>query len=145
MKVPLNDDERGALTSFVFNLGAGNLASSTLLKLLNSGDRGGAGIQFGRWVYATVNGVRTRLPGLVARRAAEEALFVGQTVQAQAVAAPEGPEESRIKRIQRIVGAPPNGVYDPVTQAAVTLWQAANHLHADGIVGPITARAMGIA
>lgn len=145
VKVPLNDSERGALASFVFNLGAGNLASSTLLKLLNSGDRAGAGIQFGRWVYATVSGVRTRLPGLVARRAAEEALFVGQTAQAQAVVAPEGPEESRIKRIQQIVGVPRSGVYDPVTQAAVTLWQAANHLHADGIVGPVTARAMGIA
>ncbi|WP_395453291.1 peptidoglycan-binding protein [Azospirillum melinis] len=59
--------------------------------------------------------------------------------------APEGPEESRIKRIQQIVGVPRSGVYDPVTQAAVTLWQAANHLHADGIVGPVTARAMGIA
>lgn len=144
VKVLLNGDERGALSSFVFNLGAGSLASSTLLELLNSGDREGAGIQFGRWVYATVNGARMRLPGLVARRAAEEALFVGQTAQAQAVASPEGPEESRIKRIQAIVGVTPDGHYGPVTLAAVTLWQAAHHLRADGIVGPITARAMGI-
>ena len=144
VKVPLNDDERGALSSFVFNLGAGSLASSTLLKLLNSGDREGAGIQFGRWVYASVNGARTQLPGLVARRAAEAALFSGQTAQAQAVASPEGEEESRIKRIQAIVGVTTSGVYDPVTQAAVTLWQSAHHLRADGIVGPITARAMGI-
>ncbi|PGH55885.1 muraminidase [Azospirillum palustre] len=145
VKVPLNDDERGALASFAFNLGAGSLASSTLLKLLNSGDREGARIQFGRWVYATVNGARTQLPGLVARRAAEAALFKGQTAQAQAVVAPEGDEESRIKAIQRVVGVKPDGHYGPVTQAAVTLWQAANHLHADGIVGPVTARAMGIA
>lgn len=144
VKVVLNDDERGALSSFVFNLGAGSLASSTLLKLLNSGDREGAAIQFGRWVYATVNGAPTRLLGLVARRAAEAALFAGQTIQAQAVTAPEGDEECRIKAIQRIVGVTPDGHYGPVTQAAVMLWQAAHHLRADGIVGPATAAAMGL-
>ena len=84
VKVPLNDDQRGALSSFVFNLGAGSLQSSTLLKLLNAGDYAGAGGQFGRWVYATVNGTPTKLPGLVARRAAEEALFEGQTAQPKA-------------------------------------------------------------
>lgn len=83
VKVPLNDDQRGALSSFVFNLGAGSLQSSTLLKLLNAGDYAGAAGQFGRWVYATVNGKPTRLPGLVARRAAEAALFQSQTAQAQ--------------------------------------------------------------
>ena len=81
--VALNDDQRGALASFVFNLGAGSLQSSTLLKLLNAGDYAGAAGQFGRWVYATVNGKPTKLPGLVARRAAEAALFQSQTAQAQ--------------------------------------------------------------
>lgn len=80
--VPVNDDQRGALSSFVFNLGAGSLAGSTLLKLLNAGDYNGAAGQFGRWVYATVNGKKTQLPGLVARRAAEAALFQSQTAQA---------------------------------------------------------------
>ncbi|WP_372400746.1 lysozyme (plasmid) [Azospirillum sp. HJ39] len=83
VRVPLTDDQRGALSSFVFNLGPGSLQSSTLLKLLNARDYDGAVIQFGRWVYAKVNGVSTRLPGLVARRAAEAALFSGQTAQAQ--------------------------------------------------------------
>ncbi|SMH56803.1 lysozyme [Azospirillum agricola] len=78
VRVALTPDQRGALASFVFNLGSGSLASSTLLKLLNTGDYDGAAGQFGRWVYATVNGVHTKLPGLVARRAAESALFQGQ-------------------------------------------------------------------
>ncbi|MCG5242446.1 lysozyme [Azospirillum doebereinerae] len=78
---PLNEDQRGALASFVFNLGAGSLASSTLLKMVNAEDYAGAAGQFGRWVCATVNGVKTQLPGLVARRAAESALFQGQTAQ----------------------------------------------------------------
>ncbi|MBP2295927.1 lysozyme [Azospirillum rugosum] len=77
VKVPLNPQQRGALASFVFNLGAGSLQSSTLLVLLNKGDYAGAAGQFGRWVYATVNGVKTQLPGLVKRRAAEAELFEG--------------------------------------------------------------------
>ncbi|KAA0682712.1 lysozyme [Roseomonas genomospecies 6] len=77
--VPLNPQQRGALASFVFNLGAGSLQSSTLLRLLNQGDYDGAAGQFGRWVYATVNGVKTQLPGLVKRRAAEADLFEGST------------------------------------------------------------------
>lgn len=77
--VPLTPQQRGALASFVFNLGAGSLQSSTLLRLLNQGDYEGAAGQFGRWVYATVNGVKTQLPGLVKRRAAEADLFEDST------------------------------------------------------------------
>ncbi|MFZ5585010.1 MAG: lysozyme [Thermodesulfobacteriota bacterium] len=71
--VPLDDGQFAALASFVFNLGAGNLAQSTLLKKLNAGDYAGAAEEFGRWVKS---GGQT-LPGLVARRAAEAALFKG--------------------------------------------------------------------
>lgn len=153
VKVPLTDDERGALASFVFNLGAGSLASSTLLRLLNSGDVSGAADQFGRWVNATVNGKSTKLPGLVARRAAEAALFEGKGWQAtdtaphpmpQAAVAPAGSDADRIRRIQAIVGVAQDGHYGPLTRAAVTLWQAAHMLQADGVVGPVTAKAMGL-
>lgn len=71
--VPLGPEERGALASFQFNTGA--LAGSTLLRLLNAGDRAGAAAQFGRWTKARVNGILTDLPGLKKRRAAEAALF----------------------------------------------------------------------
>lgn len=70
--VPLSDNEFAALVSFTFNLGAGNLAASTLLRELNDGDRWGAAEQFGRWVLA--KGVK--LEGLVRRRRAERDLFV---------------------------------------------------------------------
>ncbi|AWJ92628.1 muraminidase (plasmid) [Azospirillum baldaniorum] len=75
VKVPLTDRQRGALASFVFNLGAGALGSSTLLRRLNQRDYAGAAAEFPKWVYATVNGVKTQLPGLVKRRAAEVKLF----------------------------------------------------------------------
>ncbi|MGY0790980.1 lysozyme [Azospirillum argentinense] len=75
VKVPLTDAQRGALASFVFNLGAGALGGSTLLRLLNQGNYEGAAAEFPKWVYATVNGVKKQLDGLKKRRAAERALF----------------------------------------------------------------------
>lgn len=70
--VSLNDNEFGALTSFVFNLGIGNLRNSTLLKKLNMNDRQGAADEFGRWIMAGGQ----PFPGLIKRRAAERALFL---------------------------------------------------------------------
>ncbi|HBO7470569.1 TPA: lysozyme [Pseudomonas aeruginosa] len=72
VKVPLNQNQWDALMSFVYNLGSANLASSTLLKLLNKGDYRGAADQFPRWV----NAGGKRLEGLVKRRTAERALFL---------------------------------------------------------------------
>lgn len=72
LAVEVNDNEFGALVSFAFNLGIGNLRSSTLLKKLNASDRAGASNEFLRWVRADGK----ILPGLVKRRAAERALFL---------------------------------------------------------------------
>lgn len=74
VKVPLNQGQYDALSSWVYNLGPGALEKSTLLRLLNAGDYAGAGQQFGRWIYAGSE----ILPGLVRRRAAEQALFEGK-------------------------------------------------------------------
>jgi len=70
-KVPLTENQLGALASFVFNLGRGKLLGSTLRKKLNQGDYKGAAEEFDKWVFA--GGVK--LKGLVARRAAERQLF----------------------------------------------------------------------
>lgn len=71
VKVPLTQNQFDALCSFTYNLGEGNLASSTLLKLLNSGDYDGACQEFVKW--NKVN--KIALPGLTRRREAEAALF----------------------------------------------------------------------
>ena len=77
VKVPISENQRGALASFVMNLGAGSLQESALLRLLNAkASKESIGEQFGRWTKATVNGVKTELPGLVKRRAAEAKLFL---------------------------------------------------------------------
>lgn len=71
IKVPLTDGQAAALIDFVFNLGAARLRASTLRSLANRGEYEAAADQFRRWVYA--GGVK--LPGLVARRAAEANLW----------------------------------------------------------------------
>ncbi|AIL60948.1 lysozyme [Pseudomonas alkylphenolica] len=72
VQVPLTGNQWDALVSFTYNLGAGNLESSTLLRLLNRGDYAGAAEQFPRWNKA---GGKV-LPGLVRRREAERVLFL---------------------------------------------------------------------
>lgn len=72
VKVPLNQNQFDALVSFSFNLGLGNLKSSTLLKKLNASDYTGASREFERWNRA----VGKVLNGLTRRRIAERDLFL---------------------------------------------------------------------
>ena len=76
VKISLSEKQTEALVSFVFNIGAGNFETSTLLKKLNCGDIRGAGEEFLRWNKARVNGKMTELAGLSRRRKAERELFL---------------------------------------------------------------------
>ena len=70
--VPLDQNEFDALVSFVFNLGQGALAKSTLLKKLNALDRSGAASEFLKWNRAGNKPLR----GLTIRRESERRLFL---------------------------------------------------------------------
>lgn len=70
--VKLNQNQFDALVSFVYNLGAGSLAESTLLRKLNKGNYKGAAREFQKWNHA--GGVV--LAGLTRRREAEAHLFL---------------------------------------------------------------------
>jgi lysozyme len=72
VKVALTQNQFDALVSFTYNLGEGNLRSSTLLKLLNVGDYNGAAAQFLRWDKQAGK----PLPGLTKRRHQESLLFM---------------------------------------------------------------------
>ena len=71
VEVDLNQNQFDAMVSWVYNLGNGNLNSSTLLKVLNSGDYAGVPEQIMRWNKA---GGKV-LAGLTKRRDAEAELF----------------------------------------------------------------------
>lgn len=75
--VPLTDEERAALIEFVYNVGSGAFAGSTLLRKLNAGDHDGAADQFARWNRAGGH----VLAGLIRRRAAERAEFLKSGTQ----------------------------------------------------------------
>jgi lysozyme len=68
----LNDENKlGAITDFVFNLGAGRLRASTLRTKINQGVFSEVPTQLMKWVY----GGGRILKGLVLRRQAEAAYF----------------------------------------------------------------------
>jgi lysozyme len=71
--IELSQTAFDALVDFVFNVGSGNFAGSTMLKLLNSGDTEGAAAQFDAWDHS--NG--QVISGLLRRRRAEESEFEG--------------------------------------------------------------------
>ena len=74
VKVPLKQWQFDALVSFTFNLGAGNLYSSTLLKKVNRNpDDPSIRQEFEKWVYADGR----VLQGLVDRRKAEADMYFG--------------------------------------------------------------------
>lgn len=76
VKVPLTDDQFGALVSFAYNLGARSLASSTLLKRINA--KASLKDIEASWLQrdkARVNGVLKPLREMTIRRQAELDLF----------------------------------------------------------------------
>ena len=72
VKVPISQQMFDALVSFAYNVGAANMAASTLVRKLNAGDINGAAAEFDRWVFSG----GARLAGLTKRRDAERALFL---------------------------------------------------------------------
>lgn len=68
--VPLTENQKAALASFVYNVGSSAFERSTLLNKLNAGDRAGACNEMRRWKY--VDGKVSK--GLVSRRAVEREL-----------------------------------------------------------------------
>lgn len=134
--VEINQNQFDALTSFSYNCGIGALSKSTLLKRLNKGDVAGAAAAFSAWNKA---GGKV-LPGLVARRSREAALFLkpvsapGEPWMPQRVEASRPPISARVATVGSSIGtagvatvaaggipAPPSVV--DTSSAAVAAWK----------------------
>lgn len=76
--VKISDAQKAALEDFIYNLGAGNFASSTLLRKLNGDDLAGAADQFDLWDHVGAHVVA----GLLRRRQAETDLFKSRDLPA---------------------------------------------------------------
>lgn len=72
VRYPLTQQEFDAVVCLTFNIGCRALQSSTLLKLINTGDIEGAAEQFLRWDFAK----KKKIQGLTNRRIAERHLFL---------------------------------------------------------------------
>ena len=70
----LTQNEFESLVDFVFNVGAGNFAGSTLLRKINAGDMEGAALEFEKWTHADGK----VMAGLIKRRHAEAVLFLNK-------------------------------------------------------------------
>ena len=71
VKVPLNDNQFGALVSFTYNVGDAAFERSTLLKKLNAGNYDAVPGELAKWIFND----RKVMQGLVNRRAAEAGLW----------------------------------------------------------------------
>lgn len=77
IKVPMDRNQLDAYTDFVFNVGEGAFAKSTMLRKANAGDRQGSCAEFLRWVYVGKLDCRlssSKCAGIPKRRDAEYAL-----------------------------------------------------------------------
>ena len=74
--VPLNSNQFSALVAFAYNVGEDNFKSSTVLRMVNQLRFEDAAAAFGMWVFATRDGYKQALRGLLRRRYAEACLFL---------------------------------------------------------------------
>lgn len=136
--VEISQNEFDAMTSLSYNIGAGALERSSVLKRLNRGDRAGAAQAFSMWN----KGGGKVLPGLVSRRAREAALFLKPSAAPAAPFMPQKVQETPEPLSRKAVAtgtaivssgaatitttgsipAPPAGVLDTVSN--VSAWKS---------------------
>lgn len=124
VRVPLTQHQFDALVSFCFNCGRGALAKSTLLRKLNAGDYDAVPAELARWNKAAGR----VMPGLVRRRKAEAALWVGFEGAETDRAKPDAPAAKSMTSSRTIQGAALSGLGTTgaiVTESAQQLAPAA--------------------
>ena len=140
----LNQNQFDALTSFAFNMGAGNLR-----KLC----KGRTAAQIARAMPSYNKAAGKVLAGLTRRRKAEQALFnkavscTGTTTTSTNTedynmkTIKKGSKGNAVKVWQIIIGAAADGIFGSGTESATKTWQSNHGLAADGIVGKMSWKA----
>lgn len=114
--VDITENIFSALVSFTYNVGAGNLQKSTLLKKLNTGDYEGAAQEFDKWNKAG----NTTLPGLTRRREKEKELFLTDMYIKPKLAVTRDTATSlEIRWIQTKLGISANGIWGSYTASTI--------------------------
>lgn len=117
VKVPLNDNQFAALVSFTYNVGAGALAKSTLVKKLNAGNYGAVRAELAKWNKA---GGKV-LKGLTRRRAAEADLFEAKTASPAPV--PPSPAPKPAEPVKRAPEPSTGGFWAILASLLATLFK----------------------
>ena len=101
--VPLTQYQFSSLVAFCYNVGEVNAATSTVIRETNLRRFEDAAAAFGMWIFATKNGHKQALRGLLRRRYAEACLYMGYDWTTAT-------EDDAIA-LQRIIpeGSPPKG------------------------------------
>lgn len=74
--IKLNQNQFDALVSFIFNIGIGNFADSTVYKLIKANPNDtNIGTWWVKWNKCRINGVLQEVPGLTTRRKEEYKLY----------------------------------------------------------------------
>jgi lysozyme len=142
VKVDLNDNQFGALVSFVYNVGVPAFLGSTLLKKLNAGCYTCVPGEMLKWV--NVHGKRD--DGLVNRRNSEGGQWVsGAFVRGAAITPDEPPpiwKHPVVVKGAAAIGSAMTATFshvtsDDVSKAAAAAQDAASKWHAFGTVGMI--------
>ena len=140
----LNQNQFDALTSFAFNLGAGNLR-----KLC----KGRTAAQIARAMPSYNKAAGKVLAGLTRRRKAEQALFnkavscTGTTTTSTNTedynmkTIKKGSKGNAVKVWQIIIGVTPDGKFGSGTESTTRDWQESHGLTVDGTVGPMSWKA----
>lgn len=102
-----NPNQLGAMVSLAYNIGLGGAKTkkgfyaSSVRRLHNAGDYAAASRAFSLFNKARVNGVLTELPGLVARRAMESALYLKPDADA-----PEDTPTQAVEQESNVIRSP---------------------------------------
>lgn len=79
IKRAMTEGEEAALLSFAYNVGPGAFLGSSVLRKFNAGDKLGAANALLLWCKETKGGVKVVNQGLLKRRKAERAVFLGES------------------------------------------------------------------